>query len=83
MKFSLLSLSVGSLFRNSENKIIKSSYSGDCKIFNIFDKPNIFDFGNDIRLNSDDDFTSWVIDDKNGFLGKWEDGTSYACALSN
>ncbi len=72
---SLLYLSVGLLFINSENKIQKASYSGYCKIFNIFD------LGNDISLNPDENFTSWVIDDKNVFLGKWEDGTSFAAPL--
>ncbi|WP_342259265.1 S8 family serine peptidase [Spiroplasma endosymbiont of Dioctria linearis] len=78
---SILSLTVGSLFMDKYKKIKISSYSGKKKIFNLFDKPNAYEFGNDLSQNSNVEDTLWVIDNKEGFLDKLSEGTSYAAPL--
>lgn len=78
---SILSLTAGSLFKDKDKNIQISSYSGRKKIFNLFDKPNAYDFGNDINANSNVEDTVWIMDNKEGFLDKLSEGTSYSAPL--
>jgi len=76
----LLSLTVGSAFIDSDNIPKIASYTGNEKIFNIYQKPNIYDFGNDLNQISTSDLTLWTIDE-NGFIDTGANGSSFAAPL--
>jgi hypothetical protein len=77
----LLGITVGSLYKNEELENKKADYSGQMNVFNLFKKPNCYDFGNDIDNNSQTDKMMWLIMDSNNNIANCENGTSFAAPL--